>query len=201
MAFSREDFSLRSKSELLDYIEQQSEQVSRLETRFRGRPSDLCIAQQPLCHHACWYSALSELSSSSFAILSPSLFLLFVPFTDLALAMTCNVHVHVHFPPYPFRPSCHTFSSLLHRSLHPSLFTLSFLSSHPHMVTDVVRAYRGIIKEKEALEASLKALSEGGRGGGDGVCGESGDSGVERSSEGAVREGGEEVEEGGEEGA
>ena len=37
-SFSREEFGLRSKSELLDYIEQQSEQISRLETRFRGEP-------------------------------------------------------------------------------------------------------------------------------------------------------------------
>ena len=36
MAFNREDFAVRSKSELLDYIEQQCEQVTRLETRFRG---------------------------------------------------------------------------------------------------------------------------------------------------------------------
>lgn len=35
MAFNREDFAVRSKSELLDYIEQQCEQVTRLETRFR----------------------------------------------------------------------------------------------------------------------------------------------------------------------
>ena len=35
-SFCREDFAVRSKSELLDYIEQQSDQISRLETRFRG---------------------------------------------------------------------------------------------------------------------------------------------------------------------
>ena len=39
-SFSREDFAVRSKSELLDYIEQQSEQISRLETRFRGEIPD-----------------------------------------------------------------------------------------------------------------------------------------------------------------
>lgn len=50
-------------------------------------------------------------------------------------------------------------------------------------ITDVVRAYRGIIKEKEALEASLKALSQVGeteereKTGGEGE-------GVEKSPEG-----------------
>ena len=59
----------------------------------------------------------------------------------------------------------------------------------------MVRAYRGIIKEKEALEASFKVLSEMGRGDegeeteeergeGEGV-----DSGVEKSSESGEREG------------
>ena len=67
----------------------------------------------------------------------------------------------------------------------------------------MVRAYRGIIKEKEALEASFKVLSEMGRGEegeeteeergeGEGV-----DSGVEKSSESGEREG---EKEGGEEG-
>lgn len=44
MAFNREDFSLRSKSELLDYIEQQCDQISRLETRFRGVLGEIVTA-------------------------------------------------------------------------------------------------------------------------------------------------------------
>ena len=35
--FNREELSRRSKAELLDYIEQQSDQLGRFETRFRGR--------------------------------------------------------------------------------------------------------------------------------------------------------------------
>ena len=34
--FNREELSRRSKAELLDYIEQQSDQLGRFETRFRG---------------------------------------------------------------------------------------------------------------------------------------------------------------------
>ena len=35
--FNREELSRRSKADLLDYIEQQSDQLGRFETRFRGR--------------------------------------------------------------------------------------------------------------------------------------------------------------------
>ena len=35
-AFNREELSRCSKAELLDYIEQQQDQLSRFETRFRG---------------------------------------------------------------------------------------------------------------------------------------------------------------------
>ena len=60
---------------------------------------------------------------------------------------------------------------------------------------DVVRAYRGTIKEKEALEASLNALSQtgggegqGGREGGEGMEGEEGKKG---EGEGLSEAGGE----------
>ena len=36
---------------------------------------------------------------------------------------------------------------------------ISLLKGFLHVHVDVVRAYKGLLKEKEALEASLKALS------------------------------------------
>ena len=59
--FNREELSRRSKAELLDYIEQQSDQLGRFETRFRGRASTIgTLAKYLVSYTMCMYKGTSE---------------------------------------------------------------------------------------------------------------------------------------------
>lgn len=107
--FNREELSRRSKAELLDYIEQQSDQLGRFETRFRGRAPPIGTLTTQLIR----YTLRRQIGSSCHAY-------------------TC-IYVHVH--------------------------ATWCVNTHTHTHIDVVRAYKSVLKEKEALEQSIRALS------------------------------------------
>ena len=85
-SFNREDFAVRSKSELLDYIEQQSDQISRLETRFRGEAG---ASGQPSGHRLCVRTPIDRVLTPAIVLINTRTVHTFCP-KKIEVGLTSN---------------------------------------------------------------------------------------------------------------